>query len=227
MSNAVRIAIENGIARISLDDGKVNALSTERLVELTGALDEAESAGAVVVLRGREGIFSAGFDLDTFKRGPEATFTMLRAGAQMILRLLAFPQPVLTVCTGHAYPMGAFLMLSADSRLGLAGAWRIGMNETAIGLTLPRFAIELARHRLTAPGFARVSSGAMFPPEEAMRFGYLDRVLEAGALAAAVEEEAARLHALDRKAFAATKARINEQARLAIQTAVDGELPAP
>jgi enoyl-CoA hydratase len=100
------------------------------------------------------------------------------------------------------------------------------MNETAIGLTLPRFAIELARHRLTPPGFARVSSGAMFPPEEAQRLGYLDRVVEAGALAAAVDEEAARLHALDRKAFAATEARTNEQARLAIQTAVDAELPA-
>ncbi len=80
---------------------------------------------------------------------------MLRAGAELILRLLALPRPVLGVCTGHAYPMGAFLMLSADVRFAVAGEWRIGMNEVAIGLTVPGFAVELARHRLTPAGFER------------------------------------------------------------------------
>jgi enoyl-CoA hydratase len=138
MSNRTRVGIEDGIAWITMDDGKVNALSSEMLGELGDALDAAERAGAVTVLKGREGIFSAGFDLTTFKRGPEASLAMLRAGAQLIERLLAFPHPVLTVCTGHAYPMGAFLMLSADVRLGVAGPWRIGMNEVAIGLTVPK-----------------------------------------------------------------------------------------
>ncbi len=100
------------------------------------------------------------------------------------------------------------------------------MNEVAIGLTLPWFAIELARHRLTPQGFARISTGTMFPPDEAMRLGYLDRVIAAGELDAAVQEEAARLRALDRKSFVATKARINERAIQAIRAAVDSELPA-
>lgn len=226
MSEKVRVAIENGIAAITLDDGKANALSSERLHELGRALDAAEKAGAVVVLRGREGIFSAGFDLKTFKAGPAATVEMLRAGAETYLRLLAFPQPVLTVCTGHAYPAGAFLMLAADSRLALAGDFKIGMNEVAIGLTLPWFAIELARHRLTPQGFARISTGAMFGPDEAQRLGYLDRVLPADELEAAVKAEAERLRALDRPSFVATKARINERAIAAIRSALDGELPA-
>ena len=224
MNPKTRIEIENGIARITLDDGKVNALSTETIGELRSALDAAESAGAVTVLSGRAGIFSAGFDLTTFKRGAAATLEMLRAGAQLIERLLAFPLPVLTVCTGHAYPMGAFLMLSADVRFGLAGAWRIGMNEVAIGLTLPWFAIELARHRLTPQGFARITTGAMFAPEEALRLGYLDRVFDADQLAGAVQEEAARLRKLDLPSFTATKARINERALHAIRAAIRDEL---
>jgi len=137
----------------------------------------------------------------------------------MILRLLAFPLPVLTVCTGHAYPMGAFLMLAADVRLGFAGSWRIGMNEVAIGLTVPKFALELARHRLTPPGFARITTAAMFGPEEAVRLGYLDRVLDADDLAGAVQEEASRLRALDMPSFAATKARSNERALQAVRAA--------
>ena len=224
MGDRTRVEIEGGIAWIALDDGKVNAMSTAMMSEIGAALDEAESAEAVAVLRGREGIFSAGFDLRTFDRGPEAGLEMVRAGAELILRLLAFPRPVVTVCTGHAYPMGAFLMLSADVRFGLAGPWRIGMNEVAIGMTIPRFVVELARHRLTPPGVARITTAAMFAPEEALRLGYLDRVLDAEPLEPAVREEANRLRALDMKAFAATKKRVNERAIQAIRAAVDAEM---
>jgi len=224
MGGRTQIVIADGIASITLDDGKVNALSTEMLADIGASLDEAESAGAVVVLQGRAGMFSAGFDLGTFKRGREATAAMLLAGAQLIERLLAFPRPVLSVCTGHAYPAGAFLMLSSDVRFGVAGPWRIGMNEVAIGLTLPKFAVELARHRLTPSGFARITTGAMFPPEEALRFGYLDRIHDADALADAVREEAHRLRQLDMPSFTATKARINAHALDAIRAAVGEEL---
>jgi enoyl-CoA hydratase/carnithine racemase len=227
MGSRTRVGIEDGIAWVRMDDGKVNALSAAMIGEIGDALDAAERAGAVVVLEGREGIFSAGFDLSTFQRGLEASVEMLRAGAQLIQRLLTFPRPVLTVCTGHAYPAGAFLMLSADVRFGVAGPWRIGMNEVAIGLTVPRFAVELARHRLTPPGFARVTTGAMFAPEEALRCGYLDRILPAGALAEGVREEARRLRSLDMASFAATKGRINECALGAIGAAADGELAVP
>src|SRR5690606_30011400 len=143
MGEGTRLEIANGVARLTLDDGKVNALSTEMLAEIGEALDAAEAAGAIVVPRGRAGTFSAGFDLKTFKKGPAETVAMLRAGAEAIVRLLTFPRPVLTVCAGHAYPAGAFLMMSSDVRFCVDGPWRIGMNEVAIGLTLPYFAIEL------------------------------------------------------------------------------------
>ena len=226
MARGTKLAIEDGIARITLDDGKVNAMSSTMLGEIDAALGAAERAGAVVVLAGREGIFSAGFDLPTFARGRDASLAMVRAGAELVARLLAFPRPVLTVCTGHAYPMGAFLMLAADVRFGVAGPWRIGLNETAIGITVPKFAVELARHRLAPPGFARIPSAALFGPEEALRLGYLDRVLAPDQLAGAVEEEARRLRALDLPSFAATKARINERALSAVRAALEEEMRA-
>jgi enoyl-CoA hydratase len=226
MERRVEVRIEDGIAWLALDDGKVNAMSSALLGEIEAALDVAERAGAVAVLAGREGIFSAGFDLPTFARGREASVAMVRAGAELVLRLLAFPRPVLALCTGHAYPMGAFLLLASDARLGAAGPFRIGLNETAIGITVPKFAVELARHRLAAPGFARIPSAALFGPEEALRLGYLDRVVAADALAAAGREEAARLRALDAPSFAATKARINERVLGAVRAALDEELRA-
>lgn len=227
MSEKTSIRIEDGTAWITLDDGKVNALSIEAIAEIGARLDAAEQAEAVVVLGGREGIFSAGFDLATFQAGFEPTVRMLRAGAQLIERLLAFPFPVLTVCAGHAYPMGAFLMLSADVRLCADGPWRIGMNEVAIGLTLPHFALALARHRMTPPGFARVTTAPMFTPAEARELGYLDRVLPPALLADAVREEAQRLRALHMPSYAATKARINQRVLDEIRAAIASELTLP
>src|SRR5262245_19262545 len=223
MQSPATVALEDGVAWITLDDGKVNALSAETIGALERALDAAERAGAVAVLRGRAGIFSAGFDLRTFQQGAEAGAAMVRAGAELVLRLLAFPRPILTVCTGHAYPAGAFLMLAADVRLGARGEFQIGMNETAIGLTVPKFALELARSRLAPAGFARIQSAALFAPDEAMRLGYLDRVLEPAELDAAARAEAERLRSLDAPAFAATKARCNERAIAAIRGALEEE----
>jgi enoyl-CoA hydratase len=223
MGTRTKFEIEDGVAWLSLDDGKANALSPAMIEEVCAGLDAAESAGAVTVLLGRAGIFSAGFDLRTFERGRNAGLEMVRAGAELVLRLLSFPLPVLSVCTGHAYPAGAFLMLASDVRFGVAGPFRIGMNEVAIAMTVPRFAIQLARHRLTPPGFARITTAAMFSPDEAVRIGYLDRVLHPDECAQAVHSEASRLRALDRASFAATKARINESALRAVRAALDEE----
>jgi enoyl-CoA hydratase len=224
MAPLTRSEITDGIAWITLDDGKVNALSLELLQEIGAQLDRAEAAKAVAVLRGRPGIFSAGFDLKTFAKGDTAGVRMVTAGGRLVERLLAYPYPVLALCTGHAYPAGAFLMLASDVRIGVEGAFRIGLNETAIGMTVPRFAVELARHRLTPPGFARITTAALFGPEQAMQLGYLDRVLPAAALDAAAFEEAQRLRALDMPSYTATKQRINERAIAAIHAAIEEEL---
>lgn len=224
MTKRSRLEIAEGVAWLTLDDGKVNALAPELLGEIDAALDEAADAGAVVVIRGREGIFSAGFDFTTFAKGPEAGIAMVRAGAELVLRLLAHDWPVMTVCTGHAYPAGAFLMMASDQRLGIAGDWKIGMNEVAIAMTVPRFAVELARHRLSPPGWCRVLTGAMLGPEQAARVGYLDEVVEPGALDARVRDETERLRGLDARAFAETKARVNAPAIAAIREALQEEL---
>jgi len=222
----VGVGISDGVAHITLDDGKVNAMSTATLDDIAEALDAAETAGAIAVLYGREGIFSAGFDFATFARGREAAVELVAAGARLVERVLRFPLPVVAVCTGHAYPMGAFLLLAADVRIGVEGPWRIGLNEVAIGLTVPRFAIELARHRLSAPGLARVSTAPLFDPAEALRLGFLDRVVAAPELDEAVRAETERLRGLHLDHFAPTKARVNEPVVDAVVAALEAELAA-
>jgi len=211
--------VRDGVAWITLDDGKVNAMSVDMLREIEVRLENSAEAAGPIVIKGREGIFSAGFDLKTFARGAEASRQMVKAGVRVIERMLALPRPIVTVCTGHAYPMGAFLMLCADVRFGVPGDWNIGMNEVAIGLAVPQFAVELARYRLTPAGVMRASTGAMFKPEEAARLGYLDYIVGVEDLDAAVSEEVQRLGKLDMKSYALTKARLNHPVLVAINKA--------
>jgi enoyl-CoA hydratase len=222
MEQAMRTSlnVDDGVAWITMDDGKVNALSFEMLTEIADRLDEARSCGCPVVIQGRPGIFSAGFDLKTFGRGRDPSIAMVRAGAELLRRILAHPRPVVTVCAGHAYPMGAFLMLAADVRFCLAGPWKIGMNEVAIALTVPHFALAIARHRLTPPGLARVSTAAMFDPETARQHGYLDYVCGSDELRPALAAELQRLKTLDWKSYEATKARLNTRTSDEIAAAI-------
>lgn len=224
MSDLVAYELSDGIASLTMDDGKVNAMSIPMLEALHAALDRAETDGAVVLLTGRDGIFSAGFDLKVFPQGRGPTRTMLHLGATLAERILSFPFPVVTACNGHAYPMGAFLMLCADRRLAAEGAFRIGMNEVAIGMTLPLFAIEIARQRLTPAYFNRAVTGDMVAPQEAVVAGFLDAVVPANELAARSREVAAGLSSIDLDAHHKTKVRLRAASLEALRAAIESEL---
>ena len=169
MGTLVSYRHEDSVAAITMDDGKVNALSVQMLAELNGALDRAAADRAVVVLSGRPGVFSAGFDLPVLRAGGSPAIAMLREGFELAERMLSFPIPVAIACTGHAVAMGAFLLLSGDYRVGAAGPYKLAANEVAIGLTMPRAAIELLRQRLAPAHFNRaVTLAEPFSPENAV-----------------------------------------------------------
>ena len=220
----VRYELRDSIAAITMDDGKVNVLSLAMATELNAALDRAAADRAVVLLSGRERIFSAGFDLETLRPGGPDAVAMLRAGFELSARLLAFPMPVVIACPGHAVAMGVFLLLAGDYRLGADGPYRITANEVAIGLTLPRAAVEILRQRLTPAAFNRaVTLAEPFAPADAVTAGFLDRVVPASELQDAAAAIARQLGTLDMSAHAASKLRAREPALAAIRAAIDAD----
>lgn len=215
----------DGVAHVTMDDGKLNVMSLAMLQALHAAFDRAAAAGLPVLLRGRDGVFSAGFDLKVFAAGDVgASQAMVRAGAELALKLLSFETPVIAVCTGHAYPMGAFLLLAADVRLGVAGPYRIGLNEVAIGIAVPSFGLELARQRLVPALLNRAVTGQMCDPAEAAAAGYLDRVVAPDDLAAAEAAALAGLAAIHLPSHALTKRRLRGAAIASIRAAIDAEV---
>lgn len=218
--------LTDSIATITMDDGKANVMSMAMLEALAGAFDRAESDGAVVVLAGRDGMFSGGYDVAMFTRSPAEVATTVRTGGELIERMLSFPLPIVAACTGHAIAQGAFTLLGADVRVGCTGRWRIGLNEVTIGMTIPHYGVEAARHRLTPPWFDRVTlTGALFSPDEALAAGFLDRLVEPAEIRAEARAEAEQLTALDMTAHAATKQRVRAGVLAAIRDGLDADFP--
>jgi enoyl-CoA hydratase len=216
-----------GVATVSMDDGKVNVMSCAMLRELTSAFEQAEKDGAIVILTSaRAGVFSAGFDTKILaRRNPQEVFDMVRLGAELAARVLGFPNPVVVACPGHAYPMGAFLLLASDIRIGAEGPYKIGLNEVAIGIPVPAFGLELARNRLLPAYLQRTAlTGEMFPPAEAMTAGFLDQVVPADRLHESGIAIATELGKIDRAAHASTKERLRRATMASVRAAIDSEI---
>lgn len=176
----VQYTLKDQLAIIRIDDGKRNALSPEVLRAIYQALDRAESDRAIVILTGRESVFSAGFDLNVMKRGGMNALRMLRLGYSLTARVLTYPYPIIVACNGHSLAMGVFLMLSADYVIGTHGDFKIAANEVAIGMPMPRVAAAMLRHRLNPAAFQRaVTLSKYFDVESAQRAGFFDEVVEA------------------------------------------------
>lgn len=227
MEDLVRYDLTDGIATLTMDDGKVNVMSPRMLAALHAALDRAEADRAVVVLSGREKVFSAGFDLAVLRGGGQESIDMVRGGFELAERVLSFPLPVVMACTGHALAMGVFLLLSGDYRVGAAGPFKIVANEVAIGLTMPLPGVEVLRQRLTPSCFNRaVTLAEAFAPDNAVEAGFLDRVVDAAQVGEVARSTAVALKALDLPAHAASKLRARASALQAIRAGIVADFAA-
>jgi enoyl-CoA hydratase len=205
----VTIDTTGAIVSATLDDGKVNALTFDVLAQLQQAVATAVDTRKPLVIAGRPGQFCAGFDLSVMRGGDwDETVALTTEGGRLFKAILEASVPVVVACTGHALAAGALLLLSADERIGAPGAFKIGLNEVRIGMTLPPFAVALARERLEQRSLTSATMLAeITAPERAVALGYLDGLSDdpVGAATRIAERFAGELVP---DAFAATKARV-------------------
>ena len=212
MSDLISYQLDDGIATLTLSNGKVNAISPEVISAFNAALDQAEKDRAVVIITGQPGILSGGYDLKVMTASPEQAIELVRQGSSLARRLLSHPFPVVIACPGHAVAKGAFLLLSVDYRIGVEGPFSIGLNEVQIGMTMHHAGIELARDRLRKSAFHRsVINGEMFNPVSAVEAGFLDQVVKPEALLDTAREVARQLKKINMKAHKNTKLKVRKE----------------
>jgi enoyl-CoA hydratase len=205
----VQYDFDDGIATIRIDDGKRNALAPAVLSEIYAAFDQAEDDQAIVIVTGRDDVFSAGFDLKVMKKGGPAAIGMLRRGYALPARVLSYPYPVIAACNGHVLAMGVFLMLSADYVVGTRGDFKIAANEVAIGMTMPRVAAAVLRNRLQPAAFQKaVTVAQYFDSESAHAAGFFDELVAPDELMARATGLADQFRDLDMHAHKKSKRQI-------------------
>lgn len=210
---------------VTMDDGKANAISSVMQSALHVALDEAQQADAPVVLMGRPGIFSAGFDLKTLAASGQPAVDMLRGGLDLSLRLLEFPTPVVAACSGHAIAMGIFVLTSCDYRIGVRGNYRYSANEVAIGMTMPWSTIEILRQRLSPTAVSRaVLFAENFTPDNAVSMGVIDEIVGEDELLDRAHSFAKQTLSLNMHAHAASKRRMRTDAIAAIRAGLEKDM---
>lgn len=211
MSELISYHLDDGVATLTLSNGKVNAISPDMIVAFNEALDRATQDKAIVIITGQPGILSGGYDLKVMTSGPQNAIELVAQGSTLARRMLAHPYPIIVACPGHAVAKGAFILLSADYRIGVEGPFNIGLNEVQIGMTMHHVGIELARDRLGKAAFQRsVINGEMFDPQGAREAGFLDRVVSVGELLPTAMAVAAQFKKINMNAHRNTKVKVRK-----------------
>lgn len=226
MNNTVIYSATETHATITINNGKVNAISHEVIDELNEAFNQAENEQKVVILTGKEGILSAGFDLKTMTAGADAAKALVMKGSQLVHRMLSFPLPIIGACNGHAIAKGAFLLLGCDYRIGVEGDFKIGLNEVQIGMTMHHAGIAIARARLSPVYLDRsVINAELYNPQDAITAGFLDSIVPPAQLEATSAKIAGMFSQLKMRAHAETKLKVRKHVLADLQEAIalDGE----
>jgi len=226
MADHLTTTRRDSVTVLTIDDGKANALSAELISAITAAIDTAASDGSkAMVIAGRSGMFSGGFDLNVMRSGDAAAIVGLVAdGGDLVRRAFGAPIPIVGACTGHAVAAGALLLLGCDVRVGADGPYRLGLNEVSIGMVLPDWAVTIAAERLSHSAYQRaVFNARLTSPREAVAAGFLDQAVTPDEVIEVAVEEAATLGALELGAYRGSVDRFRGPvlARMAEQIAAD------
>ncbi len=222
MNDFVSYKSEENYAIISINNGKANAISHEVIEGLNSSLDKAEQEKKVIILTGEGGIFSGGFDLKVMTKSPESALELVTKGSKLSLRMLSFSQPIIVACNGHAIAKGAFLLLSADYRIGLEGDFKIGLNEVAIGMTMHYAGIAIAKARLSEVYLNRsVNNAEIYSSKDAVKAGFLDVIVPENHLLPTAIKVAEMSAKLNKKAHAETKLKVRKQHLLDLENAIE------
>ena len=216
---AIEYELVDRIAHLRMDDEAANVLNLESCNELRRGLARAadDRAGALV-LWGRTGIFSGGIDLGVLRdRDADRRRVALIHISHTLLALWTAPIPTVGAVTGHAIAGGAILAMACDVRIGVAGAFKIGTNETSLRMVLPCWASTIIGDAIRPECANEVMVlGRLFDPEGAERVGILHETAPVDGLDIVVDTFASELASLPTAAYGGNKLQVRgDRARTA------------
>jgi enoyl-CoA hydratase/carnithine racemase len=209
----IDVTIKDGIAVLTMQHGKVNALDIEFCEALAARFHDMRAADAkAIVLKGQGTCFSAGVDLIRIgKEGAAYIRRFLPALHRLYEAVFFHPKPVVAAVNGHAIAGGAVLAACADRRIMARGAGRIGVTELLVGVPFPALAFEVVRFALPPRYLAEVTlGGATYDTDASLQRGWVDALAEPDALMENAMKAAREFATLSPAAFTQTKMQIRQ-----------------
>ena len=215
---------DEDVSIITLDDGKANVFSPSMISAVNKCLDDVPTEKGSIIITGRTGMFSAGFDLKIISAGDmAATKEMSLNGFKLLSRIFSFPRPVLAACSGHGIALGTFLLCCCDYRIGVKGEFLVGANEMRTNMVIPIPILELIKFRIAQPHKYRAVLGAeMYSIENAIDAGIIDEIVEADDLMDTALTKVKDLATLGHPSYTLTKELYIEETLKKINDAIDG-----
>tara|TARA_B100000029_G_C17380509_1_gene889514 strand:+ start:246 stop:917 length:672 start_codon:yes stop_codon:yes gene_type:complete len=207
MTELATLESNGDVSIITLDDGKVNVFSPDMIEQLNIILDKVPEDKGSILIQGKEGMFSAGFDLKVMQGGDTEAMTKMAAGGfKLLARVFSFPRPVVVACSGHAIALGAFLLCCGDYRVGVKGEYIVQANEVRNNMSIPTPILEISKSRISkAHWYRAILNAEAYNIEDSIEAGYLDEVVEATNLSNRAMEVANDLATLDHPHYKMTK----------------------
>ena len=216
------LIIENDISIITLDDGKANVFSPKMIQDVNDCLDQVPTQKGALIITGRDGMFSAGFDLKIISAGEMSAITeMTTNGFKLLSRIFSFPRPVLGACSGHGIALGTFLLCCCDYRIGVKGEFMIGANEMRTNMVIPTPILELIKFRVSNGHKYRAILGAeMYLIEDGIEAGLIDEVVEPENLMEASMHKIKDLASMGHPSYTLTKELLIQELHQKINNAI-------
>ena len=201
------LAKEGDVSIITLDDGKANVFSNAMISTIDQLLDEVPNDKGALLITGRQGLLSGGFDLKTMTGGEAKDIIKMTAnGFKLLARIYGFSRPVVVAASGHAIALGAFLLCCADYRVGAKGKYLVQANEHRNNMSIPIPILEISKSRISKRHWHRaILNAEAYPIDKSVEAGYLDEVVEEGDLMTRSMEVATDLATLGHPHYQMTK----------------------
>ena len=231
MEKLATLESKDDVSIITIDDGKANVFSKNMIDAFNECLDNVPTDKGSLIITGREGMFSAGFDLKVISSGDiEKIRDMTLNGFKLLTRIFSFPRPVLAACSGHGIALGTFLLCCCDYRIGIKGEYMVGANEMRTNIVIPTPILELIKFRVTQSyKYRAVLGGEMFALEDATKTGIIDEITESNNLMNTAMEKAKDLSTMGNPSYSLTKELFIAEPLKKINDAIDnlGSDPKP
>ena len=214
---------EGDISIIKLDDGKANAFSYDMLSQVNELLAKVPRDSGALVITGREGLFSGGFDLKTLATGDMEKITkMVQLGYNLLLELFSFDRPIVAAVSGHSIALGLFVTCSADYRIAIDGKYVCQANEVRNNMDIPTQIMEILKARVNKKYFyPAVYHSDAYSVQESIEVGFIDEVVSEDQFMERAMEKAKELATLPHPFYANTKKTAQEDVRQKIADAIE------